>query len=220
MSIKKLTGILVFVFLTGYLFGQQAHPFDKEVHNLLLKDSLIKDRKNIILFTGSSSIRLWDNLASDFPNNNVLNRAFGGSSMRDLLHFTDQLIISYNPKTIFIYEGDNDLGSGKVTSKEILASADSLLTIIRAKLPKKVKVYFISPKPSIARWNLRDQYIAFNKDLKTWTQSKKEVYFIDVWPIMLNSDGSVKKELFIEDGLHMNRKGYELWLKKIQPFVR
>ena len=162
---------------------------------------------------------MWTDLETDFPDKNVLNRGFGGSTMRDLLYFADQVIIPYNPKTIFIYEGDNDLGFANGTPQQVLASADSLLTIIRAKLPKSVKIYFISPKPSIARWHLKEQYIDLNKKFKTWTKSKKNVYFIDVWPAMLNADGSIKKELFIEDGLHMNRKGYDIWRDIIRKYL-
>ena len=33
---------------------------------------------------------------------------------------------------------------------------------------------------------------------------------------MLNQDGTRMPELFIEDGLHMNKKGYEVWTKKVR----
>lgn len=218
--LKKLS-LLCAAFLLGLtLFAQEKHPHENEVKNLVLQDSLIKNRKDIILFTGSSSIRMWADLETDFADKNVLNRAFGGSTMRDLLYFADQVIIPYNPKTIFIYEGDNDLGFANSTPQQILASADSLLTIIRAELPKTVKIYFISPKPSIARWHLKDQYIDLNKKFKTWTQSKKNVFFIDVWTSMVNADGSLKKDLFIEDGLHMNRKGYDIWRDIIGKYLK
>ncbi|HMV10329.1 MAG TPA: SGNH/GDSL hydrolase family protein [Cyclobacteriaceae bacterium] len=217
----KRTALLSICFcVTIALPAQEKHVFENEVKALVLRDSLITNRKDIILFTGSSSIRMWTDLEKDFADKNVLNRAFGGSTMRDLLYFADQLIVPYNPKTIFIYEGDNDLGFANATSQQILASADSLLTIIRAKLPSSVRIYFISPKPSIARWHLKDQYVQFNKDLQTWTNSKKNVYFIDVWSKMLDADGSLRKDLFIEDGLHMNRKGYDIWRDTLRKYVK
>lgn len=217
----KRTALLSICFcVTIALPAQEKHVFENEVKALVLRDSLITNRKDIILFTGSSSIRMWTDLEKDFADKNVLNRAFGGSTMRDLLYFVDQLIVPYNPKTIFIYEGDNDLGFANATSQQILASADSLLTIIRAKLPSSVRIYFISPKPSIARWHLKDQYVQFNKDLQTWTNSKKNVYFIDVWSKMLDADGSLRKDLFIEDGLHMNRKGYDIWRDTLRKYVK
>ena len=199
--------------------SQEKHAHENEVNNLVLQDSLIKNTKNVILFTGSSSIRMWTDLQTDFPDKNVLNRAFGGSTMHDLLYFADQVIIPYNPKTIFIYEGDNDLGFANTAPQQILASGDSLLSIIRAKLPNTIKIYFISPKPSIVRWHLKDQYVEFNRQLKAWAKAKKNVYFIDVWTPMIHADGSLKTELFMEDGLHMNRKGYDIWREVLQAYV-
>lgn len=206
--------------LTFLLTAQEKHVFENEVKALILQDSLIRNKKDIILFTGSSSIRMWTDLEKDFAGKNVLNRAFGGSTMRDLLYFAGQVIVPYSPKAIFIYEGDNDLGFANASSQQILASADSLLTIIRNRLPQRVKVYFISPKPSIARWHLKDQYVQFNKQLQSWTNSKKNVYFIDVWSKMLNADGSLRNDLFIEDGLHMNRKGYDIWRDALRQYVK
>lgn len=218
--LKKLSLLGIALLSTLSLVAQEKHVFENEVKELVQADSLNKNRKGIILFTGSSSIRMWADLDKDFAGKNVLNRAFGGSTMHDLLYFANEVIVPYNPKTIFIYEGDNDLGFANATSQQILASADSLLTIIRAKLRSSVRIYFISPKPSIARWHLKDQYVQFNKDLQTWASSKKNVYFIDVWSKMLNADGSLRKELFIEDGLHMNRKGYDIWRDSLRPYVK
>lgn len=218
--LKRTALLSICLCVTIALPAQEKNVFENEVKALILRDSLITNRKDVILFTGSSSIRMWTDLEKDFADKNVLNRAFGGSTMRDLLYFADQLIVPYNPKTIFIYEGDNDLGFANATSQQILASSDSLLTIIRAKLPSSVRIYFISPKPSIARWHLKDQYVQFNKDLQTWTSSKKNVYFIDVWSKMLNADGSLRKDLFIEDGLHMNRKGYDIWRDTLRKYVK
>jgi lysophospholipase L1-like esterase len=218
--LKKFYLFCLCLLWTLSLNAQEKHVFENEVKALILQDSLIKNRSDIILFTGSSSIRMWTDLEKDFANENVLNRAFGGSTMRDLLYFASQVIVPYNPKTIFIYEGDNDLSFTNATYKQILASADSLLTIIRTKLPATVKVYFISAKPSVARWHLKDRYVQFNKELQTWSYTKKNVYFIDIWSKMLNADTSLRKDLFIEDGLHMNRKGYDIWRDALQQYVK
>lgn len=217
--LKRIVLLSAFLLIIGAANAQEKHAFEDEVNELIKGDSLVIKR-NIILFTGSSSIRMWTDLEKDFKGKNVLNRGFGGSTMRDLLHFTNELIVAYNPISIFIYEGDNDIGFANRTTKEIMASADSILQIIRAKLPSSVDVYFISAKPSIARWHLKDKYISFNKRLNVWTQGKKNVYFIDVWTPMINANGTIRKELFLEDDLHMNRAGYHVWLAQIRPFVK
>jgi len=213
---KKLL-ILFFQFILVTVMAQDPLRFEKEVHDLVAGDSTISKRK-LILFTGSSSIRFWSGLRKDFPNHNVLNRGFGGSEMSDLLYYAEPLILNYNPKEVFIYEGDNDINSGKST-EEILANADKLLILLRAHLPAKVKIIFISAKPSIARWHLKEKYEEFNRQLKAWTSTKKNVLFADVWTPMLDSTGAVRKDLFIEDNLHMNKEGYKIWAAVLRKII-
>jgi hypothetical protein len=48
--------------------------------------------------------------------------------------------------------------------------------------------------------------------------TNKNVY-IDVHQKMLNEAGQPIPEIFLEDSLHMNAKGYAIWQKEIQPFL-
>ena len=43
--------------------------------------------------------------------------------------------------------------------------------------------------------------------------------FIDVHTKMLNQAGEPMPEIFLEDSLHMNAKGYDIWQKAIKPFL-
>lgn len=214
---RKFLFLLLFQFTLVTLVAQDPLRFEKEVNAMVAGDSLV-NKKRVILFTGSSSIRFWNDLKKDFPKRNVLNRGFGGSEMTDLLYYAGPLILNYTPRRIFIYEGDNDINAGK-SPEEILANADKLLTLLRAQLPSKVKIIFISAKPSVARWNLKAKYEDFNRKLEHWTSTKKNVSYADVWTPMLDSNGEVQKDLFIEDNLHMNRKGYDIWKSVIRKFL-
>jgi lysophospholipase L1-like esterase len=214
---RKFLFLLFFQFIGVILLAQDPLRFEKEVNALIAGDSLV-NKKKLILFTGSSSIRLYADLKKDFPKHNVLNRGFGGSEMSDLLYYAKPLILNYQPSRVFIYEGDNDVNSGK-SPEEILATADKLLMLLRSQLPGKVKIIFISAKPSVARWPLKGKYEEFNRQLKQWTSTKKNVLYADVWTPMLDSTGEVRKDLFIEDNLHMNRKGYEIWKLVIEKFL-
>ena len=216
LSVKYYCSILLLFSIEVY--AQDPLRFQDDVNLLIASDSTLK-KKNIILFTGSSSIRFWASLATDFPKRNVVNRGFGGSEMSDLVYFADKLILPYRPKQIFIYEGDNDISNGK-TPDEILLDASKLLALIREKLPRKTRVLFISPKPSTLRWSLKDKYEAFNQKLQAWTKRNKYVTFVDVWTPMLEGDGTVRQDLFMEDGLHMNEKGYAIWIRVIENVIK
>jgi lysophospholipase L1-like esterase len=214
----KRLSLLTALFLGGFaLLAQNPQRFQGEIDKYAQGAASVNNKK-LALFTGSSSIRIWDDMAERFPGKNVLNRGFGGSSMSDLLYYTDELIFKYSPSKIFIYEGDNDIASGK-TPEQILRDAKTILAQIREKLPKKVTVYFISAKPSVSRWNLKDKYVDFNKQLEDLTKTEANVDYIDVWTPMLQPSGEVMDDIFREDNLHMTSKGYDIWEKVFKKYL-
>jgi lysophospholipase L1-like esterase len=147
-----------------------------------------------------------------------MNRGFGGSFMSELLFYADTLIVPYKPDWIFIYEGDNDLASGK-TAEEILASAEKLVALIQQKLPG-AQICFLAPKPSLARWNLQENYLGLNLRLKEFAGRKRQVFFLDMWDLMMDPAGKPMADIFAEDGLHLNRKGYDIWKGEVAGFLK
>ncbi|EON74722.1 hypothetical protein ADIS_4833 [Lunatimonas lonarensis] len=210
---KKCIVALSFAFLVfSVSFAQDPTRFEEEVGRVQAQYPSDQHRGSVV-FTGSSSVRLWKDLATDFPNHSVVNTGFGGSHATDLLHYLDELVLDYQPKKVFIYEGDNDI-SGKKTTGEIMQTMDQIVRAIHAALPN-TEVVFISAKPSISRWNLANQYKELNTAMKRYARSTKGVGFADVWKPMLGKNGQPMPDIFIEDNLHMNRKGYEIWAKVI-----
>ncbi len=57
----------------------------------------------MMLFIGSSSFRLWKSAKEDFNNSNIVNRAFGGATLPDVINYQDDVVLKYKPKKIFIY---------------------------------------------------------------------------------------------------------------------
>ena len=214
--IRCLFLVVIYAGVNG-VYAQDPLRFKEEVAQLTANDQSI-NRKDVILFTGSSSIKMWNSIQSDFPKYNIINRGFGGSQTSDLLFYFDKLILPYNPKKIFIYEGDNDLSAGK-SPEQILSTMDSLISLIRQKVSANVPVYIISPKPSVARWHLKDKYIEFNKRMTTLAASRKKVFVVDVWNPALDAEGNVIKDIFLEDGLHMNKKGYVIWVNALRKHL-
>ena len=216
----KTSLIPIIFILLGTLFSNAQYPnrFKDQVDELVNKGYNFDTDKKLVVFTGSSSIRMWNDVQSYFPEYNVINNGFGGSHFSDLLHFYNELIVKPNPEILFIYAGDNDLASKK-KPKEILKEAKKLTGKIQQDLPG-TKVVFISPKPSIARVHLKNEYISFNKKLKKYCRKQNNVDFADVWNTMLDNKGNVYKNIFLEDGLHMNKKGYDIWGKVIGEFLK
>ena len=212
--------LLSFWILLGfYSFGRAQDPnrFSQEVDQYIEEEFARDENRPLILFTGSSSIRFWKDLEDTYPGKQIVNRGFGGSQMSDLLHFAEELILSYRPEQIFIYEGDNDVSFGK-SAKVIMRDAKKLVRKIRKSLPE-AEIVFISAKPSIARWSLQKQYIKVNDKLEKYASRKPGIRYADVWTKMLDQNGQVLQDIFIQDNLHMNAKGYTIWRAAIEPFL-
>ncbi len=161
---------------------------------------------------------MWKTLAEDFPGTPTLNRGFGGSEISDSIHFTDRIVVPYQPRQIVIYAGDNDVSKGK--SAEVVArDFKAFVKKVRGEMPG-VRVAFIAIKPSLKRWNLAPEMKRANQMIRNYCRWRRGVVYLDIWNPMLGKDGKPRPELFIEDGLHLSREGYELWTSVIRPFVR
>lgn len=209
--------VLLFFLIGLALNAQNGNAFASEVVEIQKRmDSIWVPSKETIVFTGSSSIRMWHDLQERFPDIQIANTGFGGSQAKDLELYQDELILNYNPKKVFIYEGDNDINA-KQRPKVILGTFERILDNLHQKNPD-LEIVLISAKPSVSRWHLRGKYKRFNKKLNKLATERTKVSYTDVWNIMLNKR-KLKKELFIEDGLHMNKKGYDLWYSVLKGNV-
>lgn len=214
--------VLVAFTLLGGVFDSgfaQRDPerWESTIQQFERQDSLDPVAPGAVLFVGSSSIARWQDLADHFPDQRVLNRGFGGSEFSDLLHYADRVIYPYQPAKIFIYEGDNDLANGE-SPEQILDEAKQLRAKIRKALGD-TPVVFISPKPSVARWNLKDQYETLNASLAEYAAQEEHTEFADVWIPALDEDGRVLSHIFVADSLHMNAAGYRIWQKALAPYL-
>jgi len=220
MKLLKTNFLLTIFLITGTLFSNAQDPnrFKDQVNELVNKEYNFGTDKKLVVFTGSSSIRMWNDVQTYFTEYNVINNGFGGSHFSDLLYFYNEMIVKPAPEILFIYEGDNDLASNK-KPKKILKEAKELTEKIQKDLPE-TRVIFISPKPSISRIKLKNSYISFNKKLKKYCEKNGKIEFADVWYPMLDNKGNVFKDVFLEDGLHMNKKGYDIWGKVIGEFLK
>jgi lysophospholipase L1-like esterase len=175
-----------------------------------LTDSQRRPTSDGVLFVGSSTIRLWSQLSQDFRHLPVLlNRGFGGSTMRDCNALVRELVIQYKPRHVMVYAGDNDLAEGR-TPDAVLRSFANFVRSVRAELPD-TRISYISIKPSPLRLALLPQVRETNALLAGYVQTVPNARYIDIFNPMLGADGLPRPELFLADRLHLNESGYRLW---------
>lgn len=215
MKLKKL--VILFLLLSFFSYAQKAPAFQNEVIALQQKyDSIWDSSKQTIVFAGSSTIRMWKNLEAMFPDHQIVNSGFGGSQSSDLYRYYNELISRYNPKKVFIYEGDNDISAKKKT-REIMDNTRKIIDKIQQG-DRMTQIVIIAAKPSIARWHLKRKYKKLNRRFKKLCKKESTLEYANVWDIMMD-DKKVRQDIFLDDGLHMNSKGYELWFSVIEPYM-
>jgi lysophospholipase L1-like esterase len=207
--------------LSSPAFSQEkskSSPFESEIKAFEASDRTNPPPQEGILFIGSSSIRLWKTLARDFPGRNVINRGFGGSQIIDSVQFADRVVLPYQPKQIILYAGGNDINAGK-TPEEVFADFKAFVGKVQARLPA-TDIAYVSIAPNPARWAQVEKVKAANRLIEAFTAMNRKLTFINVFPRMLAEDGQPRPEIYAPDRLHMNAKGYELWVSIIKPYLK
>lgn len=216
---KIISPFAVFLLFTVTSFAQEKLPYWKEVQELKTLDSAKFPSANQILLIGSSSFTLWKDVQEYFPTKPILNRAFGGSKLLDLIRYRYDVIYPYQPKQILLYCGENDFASSDtVTVDMVVERFKTLFMLIRSKY-KTVPFAYVSMKPSPSRAHLLAKYVEANQQIKQYLSKQAKTAFIDVYHPMLQPDGQVMTDIFKEDNLHMNAKGYAIWEKVIAPYL-
>lgn len=222
---KRILWLPLFAFL-ALVPGQVAlsaetnHNFarwEKEISAFEQSDATNPPPKNALLFIGSSTIARWKTLTQDFPEQQVINRGFGGSQIVDSTHFADRIIFPCAPRAIFLRAGGNDLWAGKLP-EEVFADFKNFVTTVHEKLPE-TDIYFISLSPSLARWKQKDQEKALNTMVEQFIGQKPHLKYIETYSVVLGADGQPRPELFVADKLHFNAEGYKLLAAAVRPHL-
>lgn len=215
-TVKRFLTLLVFLIVAFQLNAQNG--LANEIKAFKKQDSLQAPPKNPVLFVGSSSFRLWHNVQADFPGYTILNRGFGGSTLPDVIKYADDIIFPYKPKQIVIYCGENDIANDATTGRMVFERFEQLFTLIRKKMPK-VPIAFVAMKPSPSREKYHEKLVEANQLIKNYLATQSKAAFIDIYPLMMQN-GKSDESLYGNDRLHMNAKGYAIWQKAIQPYLK
>jgi len=197
----------------------QKAPFYDDIQAFKKQDSIKPPQKHAILFVGSSSFTKWTDVQSYFPGYTILNRGFGGSTLTDVIRYAHDIIFPYDPKEIVIYCGENDIAySDTVSAETVFNRFQALYNMIRIKY-KSIPVVYISIKPSPSRRKYWTKMIEANMLIKNYLDKQRHTTFINVFDLMLDQYNQPKPEIFLNDSLHMNAKGYAIWQKAIEPHL-
>lgn len=216
-TMKRIYLMWLYLSFTFICMAQQKNRFEADVEAIRNYDKIYEPAESPIVFVGSSSIRKWNNLQVAFGSYNVINRGIGGAVIEDITYYLDKLVFTYKPRQLVLYVGENNLPNDNETADIILNKTIALYKAIRAKLPE-VPIVYIAMKPSPSRDKYQQKCKAANDLIKKFIATEKNIVFTDVYTAML-ANGKSRPELFVEDMLHMNNKGYSIWEKLVEPLL-
>ena len=183
-------------------YESEVERVEQEKHNLHYTPKTI--------FYGSSSMRLWKGMYEDFKDYEPINLGFGGSTLAACVWFFDRIMDNLQPEQMIVYAGDNDLGDGR-NPEEVYIFFEQLMVSVQRNFPH-IPFTYISIKPSIRRWNIKDQICYTNTLIKDAIEkSGPNNYFVNIYDKMVDAGGRPLPDLYDADGLHLSPKGYQLW---------
>lgn len=207
-------------FTSSSLFAEKAppRPDPKRFSKDIAAFASLPAEKGGIVFTGSSSIRLWKTLKADFPGLPVLNRGFGGSIANDLIVHFDTVVGRHEPKLVVTYTGSNDINA-KLTPQETLADYTRFLDLVHERFPE-ARIIITSVKIGEKRLTQMPAVHEVNRLLQAWTQGKEWTRYVDCTSYLADEKGHPIRKYYAKDLLHLSPEGYEEWTKILLPVVQ
>lgn len=221
-SIRLLRGLLLLALCHPCLGRAEPLPTDlqrfaTEIAAYERVDAAQPPAHGQIVFLGSSTIRMWQTLASDFPAQRVLNRGFGGARISEVTLNLSRIAVPYAPRQIVFFAGGNDLADGHAP-EQALADFQAFVEFARKQMPN-IPITYIGIYHNPFRWHLREKFHAANDLLSAYCQRTPGVEFIETIPAFLGADGRPRRELFAEDQLHLNAAGYAILAELVRPYL-
>ena len=154
----KRNSLFVLCLIGLFSFSGKAQcgaNYDEHLEKIVSNANQLPHSQTRIVFAGSSTFRLWDNIAESFPEYEVVNAGIGGSCFDDLYRYKEQLISATEPDILVIYEGDNDIVHVEEDGSQrevftIHSDAWKLMNWIRYTHPESSRVYSFTKTFAIA----------------------------------------------------------------------
>lgn len=202
-SNKKVGGNMKI--LTVPYYTQRVMQFSKE-----------KKVENQIVFLGDSITESF-NWEKHFNNYQVINRGIMGDSTKGILDRLSQ-ITEIKPRKIFIMIGVNDLLNG-IPNDKVIENYQKIISNIKNKSKNsEIIIQTILPVNENNIKSINKNIVEINKKLKEIAK-QENLLFIELHDLYLDKTGNLNME-FSSDGVHLNEKGYAIWIKKIEKIIK
>jgi lysophospholipase L1-like esterase len=193
-------------------YREASAKWEKDIAAWEAKDKSEVADDSSILFLGSSSIRRWNTLSRDMAPWPCIGRGYGGAKYSDLAIYAPRLLAAHHPRGVVIYVGNDITGkpNDDKTPEEVVRLFGIVVDAVKKQSPK-AEVFVIAITPAPSRFAAWPQIQKANQQLKAYCEKGERLHFIETHPFYLTADGNPRPELYVEDRLHQNESGYQVW---------
>lgn len=177
---------------------------------------------DVLLVGDSITIQWGDSWAKHFPDRKAVNIGIGGDKTQNVLWRLDHGgVEGLQPKAIVLMIGNNNMFFTPETGIEAAAKGiEMCVKNLREKFPDAPLVV-AKILPAHAPGN------RFYEDIKLTNaaldllklESDPKVRVLDLWSDFANADGTLKKELFTPDNIHLSPAGYAVYAERLKPLL-
>lgn len=167
-----------------------------------------------ILFLGHSLIEFYD-WQKRFPAHKAVNLGVAGETVEGLLSRIDRITKEHpSADLIFIMTGLNNIA---MDDFDFFGSYKKILGKLSSAYPS-ARIFMNSILPVIVDFISNETIRNMNKSLKKLT-GETDVEFLDIYNFYVDEKGRVIKAYLLDDGVHLNDNGYEVWAKAVEEVI-
>jgi lysophospholipase L1-like esterase len=170
--------------------------------------------KPLVLAIGSSILEQWPDLPSITTRLTIKNIAIGGTTTDQWLGWVNEKIIPHSPYGVLFYCGSNDFNQG-ASHEAIFQRTIQIVERIQFFLPeaKLMYLHIIKAPQKKDKWPELD---LLAKEIESNFLGDPRLKILDPNQLFFVG-GKPRRELFIEDELHLTKQAYAQWAKWLQP---
>lgn len=205
------------IFYLSKIFPLEKMQFDFVEYKSDVENYLKENNNEIeasIVFLGDSHTRGLN--VKLFLNNSkkILNRGIKGDTTKGILNRLEINVTNIKIDKLFLMIGGNDLKFRD--NNEIMSNINLILQKIES---PNIYVQSLLPFNEKRKW-FNKRIIDLNQKIELFC-SKNNLIFINLYPYFINKKNDLPgiNPDFTRDGMHLNDKGYNIWIKRIEAFI-
>jgi lysophospholipase L1-like esterase len=188
--------------------------FTKHYHEMIAYHSRMDGNipDNAIIFIGDSLIQ---SLAVSAVTPSGVNYGIGNDTSLGVINRLSEYSSIRRSKIVIIAIGLNDLS--RRDPNDVIKNCENIINFI----PPNIDIVFSAVHPVNENFYKQqgknnERINQLNSDLKLLCSKHSNSHFISIADLLIDETQNLSNEYHVGDGVHLNYKGYEIWIKELK----